>query len=568
MRAAAKGIVQSTDLVPMGMDGRDAASCCTTRPARCRRARPTGSCWPCRANPVEWLYLDLKARRRQRRARRRLRRAPPGPRRRHRRRTGRSGAVIAGRRCPCAAGAAARPAARSAWPSAAAAPCSIGDGTAAAAGDLAGIATAPVRAVRGGGVRAGGLGGGAGTGRWPTTTSSCCPPRPTGATSRPAWPHVLGRPLLAGAIARRPTHGADAGPPGRPRDRRRSTPAAPFVATLQPGRAGRRAGPGAPTSRSSRSSSSVASTPATRATPRCSRCCRPTSPPWTSPRRRASSAAAPASTRAERFRLLERVAAALGASVGATRVVTDRGWVGARAPDRHDRRRRRPAPLRRLRDQRRRAAHERPRPARPHRQREHRPALPDDAARRPAPSWPTPTRCSTSSASPAPSGEVGAPMPDVDVVVVGAGPAGSAAALDPGPRRALASLLVERGPFPGAKNMYGGVVYPRILDALLPRWWEEAPIQRWVDAPLHDDADRARRPSPSTTAPTAWGRAAVQRRHRLPPRLRRVAGRQGRGRRRRAGVLHDRRPGCSATAAARRRRAHRPARRRPHRPTS
>ena len=28
--------------------------------------------------------------------------------------------------------------------------------------------------------------------------------------------------------------------------------------------------------------------------------------------------------------------------------------------------------------------------------------------------------------------------------------------------------------------MYGGVVYPRVLDDVLPRWWEEAPIQRWV----------------------------------------------------------------------------------------
>jgi electron transfer flavoprotein-quinone oxidoreductase len=28
--------------------------------------------------------------------------------------------------------------------------------------------------------------------------------------------------------------------------------------------------------------------------------------------------------------------------------------------------------------------------------------------------------------------------------------------------------------------MYGGVVYPRILDRLIPGWWEEAPIQRWV----------------------------------------------------------------------------------------
>ena len=28
--------------------------------------------------------------------------------------------------------------------------------------------------------------------------------------------------------------------------------------------------------------------------------------------------------------------------------------------------------------------------------------------------------------------------------------------------------------------MYGGVVYPRILDGILPNWWEEVPIQRWV----------------------------------------------------------------------------------------
>jgi len=68
---------------------------------------------------------------------------------------------------------------------------------------------------------------------------------------------------------------------------------------------------------------------------------------------------------------------------------------------------------------------------------------------------------------------------DVDVVVVGAGPAGSAAAMVLA-RAGRSVLLVERGPFPGSKNMYGGVVYPRILDKLLPGWWEEAPIQRWV----------------------------------------------------------------------------------------
>lgn len=67
----------------------------------------------------------------------------------------------------------------------------------------------------------------------------------------------------------------------------------------------------------------------------------------------------------------------------------------------------------------------------------------------------------------------------VDVVVVGAGPAGAAAALVAA-RAGLRVMLVERGPFPGAKNMYGGVIYGRVLDTLLPRWWEEAPVQRWV----------------------------------------------------------------------------------------
>ncbi len=66
-----------------------------------------------------------------------------------------------------------------------------------------------------------------------------------------------------------------------------------------------------------------------------------------------------------------------------------------------------------------------------------------------------------------------------DVVIVGAGPAGSAAALVLA-RAGKRVALVERGPFPGSKNMYGGVVYGRILDTLIPRWWEEVPVQRWV----------------------------------------------------------------------------------------
>lgn len=69
--------------------------------------------------------------------------------------------------------------------------------------------------------------------------------------------------------------------------------------------------------------------------------------------------------------------------------------------------------------------------------------------------------------------------PDFDVVVVGAGPAGSAAALTLA-RAGRRVALLERGPYPGSKNMYGGVVYGRVLDGLVPGWYDEAPMQRWI----------------------------------------------------------------------------------------
>jgi electron transfer flavoprotein-quinone oxidoreductase len=64
-------------------------------------------------------------------------------------------------------------------------------------------------------------------------------------------------------------------------------------------------------------------------------------------------------------------------------------------------------------------------------------------------------------------------------VVVGAGPAGATAALVLA-RAGKQVVLLERGPFPGSKNMYGGVIYGRILDSLVPGWYDEAPLQRWV----------------------------------------------------------------------------------------
>src|SRR5260370_17048883 len=74
-------------------------------------------------------------------------------------------------------------------------------------------------------------------------------------------------------------------------------------------------------------------------------------------------------------------------------------------------------------------------------------------------------------------------MPDklvaVGAVVVGAGPAGCAAALELA-KAGRDVVIVERGAFPGAKNVYGGVVYGRILDEIVPQWWTEVPVQRWV----------------------------------------------------------------------------------------
>ena len=70
-------------------------------------------------------------------------------------------------------------------------------------------------------------------------------------------------------------------------------------------------------------------------------------------------------------------------------------------------------------------------------------------------------------------------MSDFDVIVVGAGPAGAAAAIEVA-RSGRSVCLIERGPYPGSKNMYGGVIYGRILDTIIPEWWTDAPIQRWV----------------------------------------------------------------------------------------
>ena len=66
-----------------------------------------------------------------------------------------------------------------------------------------------------------------------------------------------------------------------------------------------------------------------------------------------------------------------------------------------------------------------------------------------------------------------------DAIVVGAGPAGVAAAYTMA-KGGLKVALIERGEFPGAKNLFGGVLYRKQLEDLIPEWWKEAPLERTV----------------------------------------------------------------------------------------
>src|SRR6266568_462119 len=71
-------------------------------------------------------------------------------------------------------------------------------------------------------------------------------------------------------------------------------------------------------------------------------------------------------------------------------------------------------------------------------------------------------------------------MQHFDAIVVGAGPAGSSAALAIA-RAGLQVVLIERGEYPGAKNVSGAALYaPNLLAELLPDYWEEAPVERFL----------------------------------------------------------------------------------------
>jgi len=67
-----------------------------------------------------------------------------------------------------------------------------------------------------------------------------------------------------------------------------------------------------------------------------------------------------------------------------------------------------------------------------------------------------------------------------DVIIVGAGPAGSIAALKLA-KAGLQVALLERGTFPGSKNMFGGLLHnSHILKEIFPDFYRQAPLERYV----------------------------------------------------------------------------------------
>lgn len=69
-------------------------------------------------------------------------------------------------------------------------------------------------------------------------------------------------------------------------------------------------------------------------------------------------------------------------------------------------------------------------------------------------------------------------MPEkFDAIVVGAGPAGTACAYELAKAGANV-LLLERGEYPGSKNVMGGVLYRKMMEDVIPGFYKEAPLER------------------------------------------------------------------------------------------
>ncbi len=66
-----------------------------------------------------------------------------------------------------------------------------------------------------------------------------------------------------------------------------------------------------------------------------------------------------------------------------------------------------------------------------------------------------------------------------DAIVVGAGPAGIAAAYTMA-KANLSVVVLEKGAYPGSKNLFGGILFGTVLNQMIPDFWEQAPLERHI----------------------------------------------------------------------------------------
>jgi electron transfer flavoprotein-quinone oxidoreductase len=66
-----------------------------------------------------------------------------------------------------------------------------------------------------------------------------------------------------------------------------------------------------------------------------------------------------------------------------------------------------------------------------------------------------------------------------DVIVVGAGPSGNAAAYTAA-KAGLKVLQIERGEYPGSKNVQGAILYADALERIIPDFRDDAPLERHI----------------------------------------------------------------------------------------
>ncbi|HKB60543.1 MAG TPA: FAD-dependent monooxygenase [Gallionellaceae bacterium] len=70
-------------------------------------------------------------------------------------------------------------------------------------------------------------------------------------------------------------------------------------------------------------------------------------------------------------------------------------------------------------------------------------------------------------------------MEKFDAIVVGAGPSGNAAAYTLA-KAGLSVIQIERGEYPGSKNVQGAILYSDALERIFPEFRDEAPLERHI----------------------------------------------------------------------------------------